>query len=233
MKLIAHRGASLRCQDNSLAGLQLASDLGADAVECDVQQTKDGVYILFHDPVLNWTWDDPRAVCDMTYEELNQFLAERDYRLYTLEEVLTGYRGDATILFDINLPAPKEDFFHMLKDSGHKVICGLSRFDSLSPCRRVFPTEQILAFVPPPEKHRFAEYHKAGAGIVRLWEDWLPEITPADVKKVCPDAQVFIMSKDPVTDMNGNPASLARLADMGADGVLLNDIEMAVREMKK
>ncbi len=232
MKYIAHRGASLIHQDNSLEGLQLAADLGADAVECDVQLTKDGVYILFHDPVLNWTWDDPRAVFDMTFAELDTFLTAHNYRLYTLAEVLVGYHGNAAILFDINLTNPTIEFFTMLKESGHKAICGLSRYASIPTCRKVFPAEQILAFVPPDEKHRFAAYHTAGAGIIRLWEDWLDEIPPADVKSACPGAQVFVMSKDPVTDMNGNPDSLVRLAKLGADGVLLNDIEMALGQKK-
>ncbi len=228
MKMIAHRGASLRCQDNSLEGLHLASELGAYAVECDVQQTRDGVYVLFHDLALDWTYDAPRSIDQVPYDELYAYLEQRGYRLYTLKELLTQYHGSATILFDIKLWTPTEEFFTMLKESGHKVICGLPSLTAIETCRRVFPPEQILAFVPNGDAHRFADYHRAGAGIIRLWENCLCEITPQDVKAACPDACVFVMSNDPETGMNGNPASIAKLRELGADGVLLNDIEMAL-----
>lgn len=49
MKLIAHRGFSAEYPDNTLIAFQAAIDAGFTEVECDVQQTRDGVLVLCHD----------------------------------------------------------------------------------------------------------------------------------------------------------------------------------------
>jgi len=46
---VGHRGASYLAPENTLASIQLAWELGADAAECDVMLTADGKVVLFHD----------------------------------------------------------------------------------------------------------------------------------------------------------------------------------------
>jgi len=48
-RIYGHRGAALRAPENTLAGLRRAHELGATAVEVDVQLTRDGVCVLIHD----------------------------------------------------------------------------------------------------------------------------------------------------------------------------------------
>jgi len=50
--VIAHRGASRRAPENSLAALRIASELGADGVEFDVQACAGGELVVFHDQSL-------------------------------------------------------------------------------------------------------------------------------------------------------------------------------------
>ncbi len=50
MKFIAHRGASARAPENTLAAVRLAAELGADGVEVDVRVTRDGKLAVIHDP---------------------------------------------------------------------------------------------------------------------------------------------------------------------------------------
>jgi len=52
---IAHRGASARAPENSLAALRLAVEMGSQGVEYDVHVTKDGVPVLMHDAKLDRT----------------------------------------------------------------------------------------------------------------------------------------------------------------------------------
>ena len=49
MEIIAHRGASHDAPENTLAAARLAWTQGADALECDVQLTRDGRLVVFHD----------------------------------------------------------------------------------------------------------------------------------------------------------------------------------------
>lgn len=48
-RVIAHRGSSATHAENSWAAFEAAVADGADAIECDVQATRDGVLIMRHD----------------------------------------------------------------------------------------------------------------------------------------------------------------------------------------
>jgi len=72
MRIIAHRGFSGRYAENTEPAFWAARAVGADAVECDVQCTADGVWVLFHDRSLrrkvglsgrvpDRRWDDLRG----------------------------------------------------------------------------------------------------------------------------------------------------------------------------
>ena len=49
IQFVAHRGASYLAPENTLASIQLAWELGADAAECDIMLSADKRVILFHD----------------------------------------------------------------------------------------------------------------------------------------------------------------------------------------
>ena len=50
--VIAHRGASGLCLENSRAAFRAAVEQAADGVELDVHGTADGAFVVHHDPVL-------------------------------------------------------------------------------------------------------------------------------------------------------------------------------------
>lgn len=64
-RVIAHRGASHAHPDNSQAAFDAAVSEGADAAECDVQVTADGVLVVRHDLAI-----DGRLVAELTAEEV-------------------------------------------------------------------------------------------------------------------------------------------------------------------
>ena len=49
--MIAHRGASWDAPENTIAAFRRAIEVGADYVEVDVQATREGELVAFHDPV--------------------------------------------------------------------------------------------------------------------------------------------------------------------------------------
>ena len=102
MKLIAHRGASLERPENTLESLTYAAQLGADAVECDVRPTADGVHVIFHNnnPVRFANLD--KSVEKLTYAEMKATLAETGRGLLTLEDLIGNYNEKAPIQLYIN-----------------------------------------------------------------------------------------------------------------------------------
>lgn len=73
VKAIAHRGFSSRYPENTMLAFSRALELGADGAEFDVQLTKDGVPVVFHDESLSRITGDPRNIKDLTLFELRQF----------------------------------------------------------------------------------------------------------------------------------------------------------------
>jgi glycerophosphoryl diester phosphodiesterase len=73
VKAIAHRGFSSRYPENTMLAFSRALELGADGAEFDVQLSRDGVPVVFHDESLSRITGDPRLVKDLTLSELQRF----------------------------------------------------------------------------------------------------------------------------------------------------------------
>lgn len=66
----AHRGASGYYPENTMLAFEKAIELGCDAIETDVQMTKDGVLVLIHDETVNRTTNGKGFVKDYSYKDL-------------------------------------------------------------------------------------------------------------------------------------------------------------------
>ena len=70
MKVISHRGAASLAPENTLPSFTAALALPIDGVETDIQQTKDGKLVLFHDNTLERTTGAAGTIQDKTWDEL-------------------------------------------------------------------------------------------------------------------------------------------------------------------
>lgn len=61
--IIAHRGASGHAPEHTLPAYDLAVEMGAHVLEPDLQMTRDGVLIAFHDATLDRTARGPAEFC--------------------------------------------------------------------------------------------------------------------------------------------------------------------------
>jgi glycerophosphoryl diester phosphodiesterase len=100
--VIAHRGASQRAPENSLAALRLAAELGADGVEFDVQASADGQLVVFHDRSL--------ARCTGTVGRLDEWTLAQ-LRDLTLDAVDPEARGERIPTLDEWLSAAPPGLF--------------------------------------------------------------------------------------------------------------------------
>jgi len=72
-EVVAHRGASAAAPEHTLAAYRRAAEVGADAVECDVRMTRDGVLVCVHDRQIKHTSNGRGVVSALHLEELERF----------------------------------------------------------------------------------------------------------------------------------------------------------------
>lgn len=70
--ICAHRGASASHPENTIAAFKEAIRLGAQMIEFDVHQTKDGEPVIIHDATLDETTNGSGKVSDWTLAEIQQ-----------------------------------------------------------------------------------------------------------------------------------------------------------------
>jgi len=67
---MAHRGNSAAAPENTMAAFRRALLDGADLLETDLHETRDGLFVCLHDETLLRTGGVPLAVADLTLREL-------------------------------------------------------------------------------------------------------------------------------------------------------------------
>ena len=69
----AHRGASAYAPENTMISFRKALQLGANGIELDLQRTKDGKIVIFHDKNIDKKSNGKGKISDYTYKELLDF----------------------------------------------------------------------------------------------------------------------------------------------------------------
>ncbi len=102
--LYAHRGLhdnGTDAPENSLRAFQKAVEAGF-GIELDVQLTKDGIPVVFHDFTLKRICGEESKICQYTYEDLQQYpLCGTDQRIPKLEEVLKLVDGRVPLIVEL------------------------------------------------------------------------------------------------------------------------------------
>ncbi len=106
--VIAHRGAAGAAPENTLAAIERALQDGADWVEIDVQESRDGEVVVVHDSDFMKLAGNPLKVWDGTLADIQEIdvgswfgSTFADQRVPTLREVLTTVRGRAKLVIEL------------------------------------------------------------------------------------------------------------------------------------
>jgi glycerophosphoryl diester phosphodiesterase len=106
---IAHRGGSRLAPENTLAAFRNALTLPVDAVELDVQMSRDGYPIVFHDNTLKRVTDGEGNILDLDFGYLRSLNAAAHFpggwptaeQMPTLREVLDLVSGRVQVQIEI------------------------------------------------------------------------------------------------------------------------------------
>jgi glycerophosphoryl diester phosphodiesterase len=72
VQIVAHRGSSASHAEHTVAAYELALEEGADALECDVRLTRDGVLVCVHDRRIDRVSDGRGVLSTLELAELNE-----------------------------------------------------------------------------------------------------------------------------------------------------------------
>ncbi len=111
-RVIAHRGVSAHYPENTIAAFSAARDLGIPYVELDVHMTRDGEIVVTHDENLRRVGGHDGVVRELTFAELAQVDAGRNFsrdslrfpfrgsglRVPRLAQVLEVVRGQRLVI---------------------------------------------------------------------------------------------------------------------------------------
>lgn len=98
--IIAHRGGAGLGTENSLTCLKRGIESGADMVEIDIHQSRDGVVVVCHDATVDRTSNGSGVIAKMDYEEIarlrlvNKQGEPTDDHIATFDEVLTLFETE-------------------------------------------------------------------------------------------------------------------------------------------
>lgn len=172
-EIIAHRGASYLAPENTLAAFRLAKDMGADGLEFDVQQTKDGQLVIHHDYVIDFHTQLAGNIYDMLSGDLRQLdfgswknaiFSEEKIPLLSEALAVGGELGSMMVELKSSV-YPNPDFvpavLETINASGYADKCMLLAFehDLLRQVRALAPEMKVGAlmfgdftgyFAPPP-----------------------------------------------------------------------------------
>ena len=106
--IIAHRGESFNAPENTMAAINLAWERDAEAVEIDVQLSKDNELVVIHDMDTKRLTGIDKKVKDQTLAELKKLdvgswkdITFKDERIPTLDEVLATVPTGKKLIVEI------------------------------------------------------------------------------------------------------------------------------------
>jgi glycerophosphoryl diester phosphodiesterase len=103
--VIAHRGASAREFENSLAAFRAAAALGADAIELDIHATIDGALFVHHDETIGSGSPIPR----LTTTAVRAFRLANGEPIPTLREALEAAGPRLQVFVEVKSLPPRFD----------------------------------------------------------------------------------------------------------------------------
>ena len=109
-RVISHRGVSAHFPENTDAAFEAAVDVGADAIEADLQLTADQQFIICHNPTLETFGYGDVSICQTPLADLQSYTIGREaddrqprVRLASLQELLAGYAQRIPLLLEVKL----------------------------------------------------------------------------------------------------------------------------------
>ena len=180
----AHRGASEYYPENTMPSFRKGLEMGANGIETDVQITKDGILVLFHDDTLDRVTGKSGCIADYTYSELLKFDVKKNHltaKIITFEDFLAEFgKKELTFAIELKVKGIEKQVADMIYKYGvqNKVIITSFIYDAIYTIKECAPDL------------------KRGYLFFQLDEKTRKEIETLQLYEICPKGQ--LISKEEV-----------------------------------
>jgi glycerophosphoryl diester phosphodiesterase len=184
---IAHRGASGNFPENTRIAIVKAIDAGADMIDLDCQQSRDGHIVVFHDERLNRTARVKGRIHEKSLEQLKKLdigawrkSTFKGERILTLEEAIDVLGGRADLCLEIKCypGAPTGIEIKLLFILSHydyldRTVIASADYHSLSRVRELAPEARVAVIYGAGVKENPLEHaERIGAAAVLVQKEF-------------------------------------------------------------
>ncbi|NBC25661.1 MAG: hypothetical protein GVY08_02285 [Bacteroidetes bacterium] len=229
VKILAHRAGPRPAPENTVLALKRAIEIGADAAEIDVMRTADGTVIAFHDSDLMRMANDPRQIRNLTYPEITELgikhLANQpqiEAQIPTLEQILVAGQNRIDFMIELKYywrdPELLDDVLDIVGTLGMRDNVAIASQD-LGPIRNVSaanPTIEtgyisalsIGSTARLPVQFIAVQHQQLSSSLVR--------------SAIENNMNIYAWTVN-------QPGRVAELINLGVDGIITDDPEMAIQ----
>ena len=234
--IFAHRGASARAPENTLAAFELALEQGADAIELDTKLSADGQAVVIHDATVERTTGARGKVKDLSLAHLRSldagsFFEERFHgeKIPMLEEVFEAFGRRTLINVELtNYNSPRDQLVEtvcmLVKKFNlqNRVLFSSFFASNLANARRFLPEAPCGLLAMPGLLGAWGRSFGFTFGSYQALHPYLADTTHQQVQRAHRlKRRVHVWTVNAADDMR-------RLFNWGVDGIFTDDPRLAV-----
>ncbi|MDQ4074985.1 MAG: hypothetical protein M3220_01925 [Chloroflexota bacterium] len=183
MQVIGHRGAAALAPENTWEGFDVALSLGVDAIETDVQVSRDGELILIHDETLDRTTNGEGRIADTPWSAIKTLDAgswfSKRYqgaRIPRLYDTLERYGERVHLVLEVKVLGIEDQVLGMVRELG--------LIDNVTFTSTFFEVAQGIK--------RANAHAKVGFLTSDTSEDEVMRVVSTDLDQFCPPARAVL-----------------------------------------
>jgi glycerophosphoryl diester phosphodiesterase len=241
---MAHRGQRATYPEQTLEAYRAAIELGCEAIECDVQLTRDGRAVMLHDLTVDRTTDGHGPIAELDWAEVQRLDAGswfdprfRGCRVPSLDETIElSLATGIPLCIEVkgtpaDAPRTAAVVAAVLRDRDLLERMFISSFDHAALAtatsvagRALLAPERLPESGPADPAAAVAQATALGATVLQhRWEDLTPDVVAA-----LHDAGVAVWSW-PIDSLE----SIAHSVAVGADGVIGDDVGLLLEGLAR
>jgi glycerophosphoryl diester phosphodiesterase len=234
--IIGHRGANSIAPENTMKAFQKAIDLGADCVEFDVHESKDGEIVIMHDEDIFRTTGQKHhgLIKDMTLEELRALDCGEGEKIPTFNELIDLTKGKIGLNCEVKAEGIAKKIVSIIVEAEiiETTIVSSFKHQELFEIQKLEPKIK-LATLEPAGSGRLSHWENKEAMINKAVNNKFYAIHPLYKlvdRKFIEYAHKHNLKVIPWTVDSG--IALKKLINMGPDGIITNNISRLKEVLK-